>query len=547
MADHFYADIELQGRKAVLFITSDKQWKLIGEDPGMNFEKYAGKGGIWDHPIGSNWEFYRPGGSNALFKLSNLTFPPNIVMQPKLFQNQFQVGLVWSRALGFDNETKAVLGLRAHWYPVATGALMSWVRQYCEERNAELKALAISLGINIAAIFDPTGGLSLVGAVEASTRGDYLGCALNLVAAVPLLGKVAQAARNTRIIARLDAVLVEIKMLREWLAKSKVALQRARLVVDAGLAGVIKPIKSAVSALRNERWIRRLDPKDWAHVGFMPAEIDVLRQFAKQGYYIVIRACNPERVEWLTWAAQAGVRTLSKPLWIKAKSLKEGGFLKGLVGYKKTVGIKTVLRTVKPPAGFNPGWVARGGGKVDAVYGIGLGSHKKVFEITDAAAASEHYLVETDGFLILCDAKGAAYVSDLDVVLVQKQSGSGAFGPPGMNVGPKKIPYTGGDNAQVGKFWNDAFARVGYPPGYKPWQHGEATGTAGNFLPAAKGYDASMDVRTPVWGPGVTWDSEKLIVAAPLDNIGNVGLADNWNQLSAFHRANPMGEFRFKR
>lgn len=549
MADHFYADIQLQGRKATLLITSDRQWKLVGEDAGMNFEQFAGKGGTWGQPISmmTQWEFYRAGSADAAFKLSNLSFPPNIVMQPQLFQNQFQVGPSWAKALGFDNGPTAAMGLRGHWYPVATGALMSWVRQYCEERNAEMKTLALSLGINIAAMVDPTGGLSLVGAVEASTRGDYLGCALNLAAAVPLLGKIAQAARNTRIAMRLDAVLSEIKILNEWLAQSKIAVQRGRLIAEAGLAGVLKPIKAAASTLRNEGWIRKLDPKSWAAVGFLPAEIDVLRQFAKQGYYIVIRACNPERVEWLTWAASVGVRTLSKPLWIKAKSLKAGGYLKGLVGYRKTIGIKLGLRNVKPPAGFNPAWITRGGGKIDAVYGIGLGSHKTVFGVTDAAAASEHYLVETDGFLILCDAKGAAYVSDLDVVLVQRRLQSGVFGPPGMNVGPKNIPYTGGDNAQVGKFWNAAFERAGYPPGYKPWQHGEVTGTAGNFLPAGKGYESSMHVRKPVWNPEDTWDTEQLIVAAPLDTIGSVGLADSWNQLTAFHRANPMGEFRIPR
>lgn len=547
MADHFYAEVRLQGRSAVLLITSDKQWKLVNEEPGLNFEKFAGKGGTWGQPMTmmTQWEFYRTGSTEAAFRLSNLSFPPSIVMEPRLFQNQFQVGPAWAKALGFDNGPQASLGLRAHWYPVATGALMSWIKQYCEERNAEMKSLAISLGINIAAMVDPTGGLSLVGAVEASTRGDYLGCALNLLAAIPLLGKAAQAARNTRIAVRMEQLLSEIKVLNEWLAQSKAALQRSRLAAEAGLAGVVKRVSSAATLLKNEGWIRRLDPKDWAQVGFLPKEIEVLRDFAKQGYYIVIRACNPERVEWLTWAAKTGVRTLSKPLWIKAKSLKAGGYLKGLVGYRKTVGIKLGLRTVKPPAGFDPSWIARGGGKVDAVYGIGFGSHKSVFEITDATLASQHYLVETDGFLILCDAKGAAYVSDLDVVLIQKRLQSGAFGPPGMNVGPKNIPYTGGDNAQVGMFWNKAFERVGYPPGYKAIQHGEHGGTAANFKSAGKGFEPSMHVKQQVWDPGDTWDSEQLIVAAQADNIAGVGLADNWNKINAFHRANPMGEFRF--
>ena len=548
MADHFYAEVRLQGRSAVLLITSDNQWKLVNEEPGMNFAKFAGKGGSWGQGMAqmTQWDFYPAGSNEAAFKLSNLSFPPMIVMEPRMFQNQFQVGAAWAKALGFDNGPRAAMGLRAHWYPVATGALMSWIRQYCEERNEELKKLAISLGINIAAIFDPTGGLSLVGAVEASTRGDYLGCALNLAGAIPILGKFAQAARNTRIAARMDALLSEIKVLNDWLTQSKNVLQRSRLAAEAGLAGIVKRISAGAKLLRNEGWIRRLDPKDWAQVGFLPKEVDVLREFAQQGYYIVIRACNPERVEWLTWAARVGVRTLSKPLWIKAKSLKVGGYLRGLVGYRKMHGVRDALRSVKPPTGFNPGWIARGGGKVDAVYGIAPGAHK-VFGLTDAGQAADHFLVETDGFLILVDSKGAAYVSDLDVVLIQKQLPSGAFAPPGMNVGPKGIPWKGGDNAEVGAFWNKSFEKAGYPPGYRPIQHGEAGGTAANFKPAGEKFDPSMDVRKQVWEPGDTWDSERLVVAAQADNIGGVGLAESWGKMDAFHAANPMGQFRFSR
>lgn len=546
MAEHFYAELRLQGRSAVLLITSDSQWKLVEEDPGVNFAQFAGRGGSWDQGMAQmyTWDFYTAGGKEAAFKLSNLSFPPSIVMEPRLFQNQFHVGAAWAKSLGFDNGPRAAVGLRAHWYPVATGALMSWIRQYCQERTEELKKLVGALGINIAAIFDPTGGLSLVGAIEASTRGDYLGCALNLAGAVPILGKFAQAARNTRIATRVDALLSEIKVLNDWLKLSKSAIQRSRMAAEAGLAGIAQRAYTSTRLLRNEGWIRRLDPKDWAQVGILPKEVDVLREFANKGYYIVIRACNPERVEWLVWAAQAGVRTLSKPLWIKAKSLKVGGKLRGLVGFRKTQGARDALRTVKPPPGFNPAWIARSGGKVDAVYGIAPGTHK-VWGLTDAGQAAEHFLVETDGFLILVDSKGAAYVSDLDVVLIQKQMASGAFAPPGMNVGPKGIPWKGGDNAEVGNFWNQAFEKAGYPPGYRPIQHGEAGGTAANFKPASAKFDPSMDVRKQVWEPGDTWNSERLIVAVQADNMGGVGLAENWGKMDAFHAANPMGQFRF--
>jgi hypothetical protein len=259
----------------------------------MNFAKFAGKGGSWGQGMAQmrQWDFYPAGSNEAAFKLSNLSFPPMIVMEPRMFQNQFQVGAAWAKALGFDNGPGRPWAC-AHWYPVATGALMSWIRQYCEERNEELKKLAISLGINIAAIFDPTGGLSLVGAVEASTRGDYLGCALNLAGAIPILA-FAQAARNTRIAARMDALLSEIKVLNDWLTQSKNVLQRSRLAAEAGLAGIISASAPAPNCCATRAGFAASTWKDWAQVGFLPKEVDVLREFAQQGYYIVIRACNP--------------------------------------------------------------------------------------------------------------------------------------------------------------------------------------------------------------------------------------------------------------
>ena len=38
---------------------------------------------------------------------------------------------------------------------------------------------------------------------------------------------------------------------------------------------------------------------------------------------------------------------------------------------------------------------------------------------------------------------------------------------------PKNIPWKGGDNAEVGAYWNKAFEKTGCPPGYRPIQHGE--------------------------------------------------------------------------
>ena len=164
-----------------------------------------------------------------------------IVMEPRMFQNQFRRA-AWAKALGATTVHGRPWACAAHWYPVATGALMSWIRQYCEGAQRGAEKLAISLGINIAAIFDPTGGLSLVGAVEASTPWRLSGLRAQSRRCHSILAS-SRRPRNTRIAARMDALLSEIKVLNDWLTQSKNVLQRSRLAAEAG-----RQASSSVSA-----------------------------------------------------------------------------------------------------------------------------------------------------------------------------------------------------------------------------------------------------------------------------------------------------------
>ena len=241
------------------------------------------------------------------------------------------------------------------------------------------------------------------------------------------------------------------------------------------------------------------------------------------------------------------MRTLSKPLWVKAKSLKNAGFLSGLVGYKANAQmIAKCLTKVSKPADFAARFVENGGSTLKALYKIPLGMAETQFGLKNSHMVSSHYLAEVDGYLILVDSKGAAYVSDLDVVLVQRRMPSGHFGPPGQNVGPDGTPFVGGDNADLRPFWNKIFSRVDYPPGYEVIQHGEATGTVGNYKKAAKNFSAALgDVRANVWNPDNAWETEELIVAVLAPHLSHgVGYTKGWEALKHFHQANPMGEFR---
>ena len=550
--NHFYLEIRYSSHAAVLLVTEEGEWRLIRSDPGFQFEKWIKQRGTFA-PSASGHFFYGGGVGEPDFYMNGIAFPPAIRLTPDFFRNHFTIyNPAWAKALGYaSTQDAARANLAGAWYPLATGALISWIKHYCEEKTAEMRQLALSLGLNIAAIFDPTGGLSLAAAIEASTRGDYLGCALNLVGAIPILGKAAQAARSSRMAARLEQLIGEMHVLTDWLKTSKTSLQRAG-VQAVGLEG--KLVRSAGGAgesiLVNRGWIRALDPKQWELVGILPEEAHALGRLAKQGYYVVIRACNPERVKWLQWAAQAGVRCLSKPLWIKAKSLKKGAFA-GLVGFRRETALQHAMqgrwmKKVAPPAGFNPGFLNRSGKQLDQVWQIEAHG-RDGFQIAKNAPG-EFYLAESDGYLVLVDKMGSPYISDLDIAIVQRRMGSGAYAPPGMNVFGHAKAGTGGDNAAYQATWDNVFQGCSYPPGYHAIQHGELTGTAGNFKPAKSTYDWALETRQPVWSPGDTWDSEQLVVAASAQSLdGGVGVANSWEALSQFHRANPMGEMRITR
>ena len=237
----------------------------------------------------TQWGFLPCRRHRGCVQFSNLSFPPMIVMEPRMFQNQFQVGAAWAKALGFDNGPRAAMGLRAHWYPVATGALMSWIRQYCEERKR-------GTGRNWRSAWASTSPPSLTRPVDCRWWARWRrppeaitsGCALNLAGAIPILGKFAQTARNTRIAARMDALLSEIKVLNDWLTQSKNAIQRSRLAAEAGLAGVIKASVSAPNCCATRAGSAASIRKTGRRWAFCPRRSTFSATLRQQGYYIVI-------------------------------------------------------------------------------------------------------------------------------------------------------------------------------------------------------------------------------------------------------------------
>lgn len=558
---NFYLEIKYSNFNAVVLITDQRQWKLIACHPDSAWPRRpAFRRGSWGQPSSyateGMTECYAEGSKDEVMRLSHIAFPPDISSEERFFHRQFHIGNAWAALLRLPEGP----GRRGSWVPIISGPLVTEVKRRLEEFTEEIKKLAVQIGLDVSSMVDPTGALSVPAAAYALRNGDYLGCTLNLLGAIPLFGKLAGAGKVAKVSGRLSFLTKEITFLKKWLEMSTEVTRRVRQMsnpLKAEIQGTTratqlpKVVGEAARALNNAGgWIRKIDNAE--RLGLLPAEIQVLRQLARDGYYFVIRSCNPERVKWLRAAARAGWGMLGKPVWLKIKSLKTGRF-KGLVGFSKNESvyqqtIRNLEEVTRLPDGFKLPWLSVGGVENAKVYRITRDF--RVAKVDDAEMMLDHYLVDVGDAFVLVDRYGRPYVPDLDIVSIQRRVSSGGFGPAGYNIGPKQpvTEFRGADDAQFSAYWNEYFSQVGYPPGYKPFGwHGGRGGTAAFVGPAPPGFDPGLGhVRPLGWNPENP--IEDLIVAVKgVENLGDdVGYVSGWDQLQQFHLANPMGEWRFQ-
>ncbi|MCW5982014.1 MAG: hypothetical protein KIT09_28270 [Bryobacteraceae bacterium] len=555
---NFYLEIKYSSFMAVVLITDQKQWKLIACNPNGAWPSKPGyRRGAWAQPATyatqGLTECYAEGTKEEVLRLSHIAFPPDISSDESFFKRQFHIGNAWAAILRMPEGP----GRRGSWVPIVTGPLVTEVKRRLEEFTEEIKKLAVQIGLDIAAMVDQTGAFSVPAAAYALRNGDYLGCTLNLLGAIPLFGTLADAAKVAKVSGRLSFLTKEITFLKRWLEMSTEATRRVRQMTNplkveiqgtTRATSVSKTVTKTANALKNAGWLKKISSAE--RLGLLPEEIQVLRKLAQDGYYFVIRSCNPERVTWLRAAARGGWGMLGKPVWLKIKSLKAGKF-KGLVGFGKNDStyaqtVKSMEEMTELPKGFKLPWLSGGGLQNAKVYR--LNKNFNVPKVDDSAMMLEHYFVDVGDSFIIVDRFGRPYVPDLDIVSIQRRVSSGAFGPPGHNIGPAKpvSEFRTADDAQFSAHWNEVFAKVGYPPGYKPFGwHGGRGGTAAFTGPVPAGFRPGMDTRGLGWNPETP--TEDLIVAVKgVENLGDdVGYVTGWDQLQLFHQANPMGEWRF--
>ena len=584
----FHFEIKFATFSAFGIITDRGEWKMLSCSPDGEWpQQPTWRRGTWVqsgqlarcYAMGSGSD--APSANNQtnleVFRLTDLEFPPDLSSRQGFWIKQFFVGDQWADQKhiqkGIIHTGPHKLGMPTHgsWNAVISGPLIRAVEIKLREMHEELKRLAIQVGLDILSIVDPTGACSIPAAAYAMNRGDYLGCCVNLLGVIPLFGKLAPAAKVALVSDRLAFLTKEITFFEKWLEISTDATRRVRQVVAGALKveiqgttkasmlpRVAKAASEAGAGLKNQGWILKIFNPD--NVGILPEELQVLRSLARDGYYFVVRSCNPTRVKWLRQAAQNGWGMIGKPVWLKIKSLKNVKF-EGLVGFAKqdvefwsTIEHLEVVKEV--PSSVRLDWLAARGMSAKDVKVYKLTKDFNVPHVEDAHMMLTHYFVDTGDSFIIVDRFGKPYVPDLDVVTIQRAIGGGRFGPPGYKIGPANpvTKFRGADNAEMSSFWNQRFKSIRYPPGYEPFGwHGGWGGSAqfvkdvpkdefGNIV-----FDASMDVRSLGWNPEKP--GEDLIVAIHgVEGLGDdVGYVKGWDKLGAFQRANSgMGEYRFE-
>ena len=583
---NFRLEIKYRNLSALVFITDMRTWKLLSCSPDSDWpQQKTWRSGTWTK-IGQVVHCYAYGtGIDAasennqtqveVFRLTDVEFPPEISSRAGFWVKQFFISNAWANNIGVQtgivkappgSAHKLTMPTHGSWNPIITGPLIKATEEKLKQFYEELKQLLIQAGLDVASMIDPTGAFSIPAAGYAMSRGDYLGCCANLLGVIPLFGRATSAAKAAAVSAKLAFLTKEVTFIEEWLKISVNATRRLRQSEAASgllnvevqgttratmVAKTATALHAATEGLKNLGWVRKIYNAD--HLGLLPEELRVLRSLAKEGYYFVVRSCNPSRVQWLRSASKHGWGMIGKPVWLKIKSLKDTKFA-GLVGFKKMdveffQTIERLQQVKELPGSVKLGWLAEKGVSPSniKVYRLNKDFHR-VPHVEDAEMMVSHYFVDTGDSYVIVDRLGRPYVPDLDIVSIQKAVGQGRFGPPGYNLANTKSALRGSDSAEMSAFWNSRFAgTVHYPPGYQPFGwHGGGGGSAAYFGKVPKGYDPALHVRPLGWNPEKP--AEDLIVACKnIEGLGDdVGYVTGWDKLAQFHRANSgMGEFRF--
>ena len=162
-------------------------------------------------------------GSGVLFRLKDVTFPPDPENNASFLYKGFFFGDYWTAS---DPSVPKIRTGNTGWQPIITDMLLAATIAKFNQIQDEIIQMGIQAGLDTTSILDPTGALSVAGAAYAMRRGDYVGCAMSLLGVIPVVGKACEIAKVAQASGRLARLSERLKNLLEAIKASGKNLQR---------------------------------------------------------------------------------------------------------------------------------------------------------------------------------------------------------------------------------------------------------------------------------------------------------------------------------
>ncbi|MFZ4479341.1 MAG: hypothetical protein ACOYNZ_05555 [Rhodoferax sp.] len=216
--------------EAVVLIAENRKWQLVRCNPDAVWPKGTARAGSWEEDSALS-HFYPQENLRGewLFALGGIKFPPTLTDGSYSFTSNF--------------------GLRhgsGSWSPIVSGRLMIAAEKELEQIRKEMAQCAIDFKISVVTMLDPTGIASLPAARYALGEGDYLGCTMYLLGAVPLLGEFIK-------VPKVGLRLERIREFQQRLQKLQQLLERSlKTTMNTGLTNkVLRRGRPLPAHLRN--------------------------------------------------------------------------------------------------------------------------------------------------------------------------------------------------------------------------------------------------------------------------------------------------------
>lgn len=206
--------------RAVVLISSNGAWYRVSSNPDGIWPAGNMRHGLWQKD--GLYSYFYPYGfkpdeiikredrtENCVFYMAGAEFPPSLIEDiPYIFGTHF------------DDYNE-----NGRWTPVIAGRLMVAAQNEAERMKNQMYELLQQLGLSAAEAVDPTGIVSVGGAVICLRQGDIWGAVEDLLGVIPLFG-------TTLEVYRLASKVNKIEELRRNLTNLKRLLERSNRLAE---------------------------------------------------------------------------------------------------------------------------------------------------------------------------------------------------------------------------------------------------------------------------------------------------------------------------